>query len=46
LLGLLYVKIKNGGLGVMNLEIMNKALLAKWMVRYKDVMFMDIEKIF
>jgi hypothetical protein len=30
---------KNGGLGVMNLEIMNNALLAKLMVRYKDVSF-------
>jgi hypothetical protein len=25
-----------GGLGVMNLDIMNKALLAKWIIKFKD----------
>jgi hypothetical protein len=34
----LYVKVKNqGGLGVLDLTIMNKSLLVKWMVRYRDL---------
>jgi hypothetical protein len=27
---------QNGGLGVLDLDLMNKSLLAKWIVRFKD----------
>jgi hypothetical protein len=31
-----YRNREQGGLGVLNLEIMDKSLLAKWIIRYKD----------
>jgi hypothetical protein len=32
------VNKKQEGLGVLDIDIMNKALLAKWLIRYKDPM--------